>query len=52
VEPAAAAFDAGASLAVFHAPHDGQRPNQRDSSLPHAEQKKWAFAVFAVRVTA
>jgi hypothetical protein len=34
------ASDAGASVAVFHAPHDGQRPNQRDCSLPHDEQKK------------
>src|SRR5262245_59752470 len=38
-------FAAGASAAVFHAPHEGQRPNQRGSSLPHAEQKKWGFAV-------
>jgi hypothetical protein len=36
---------------VFHAPHDGQRPNQRASSLPHALQKKWDFSVFAVFVT-
>jgi hypothetical protein len=36
---------------VFHAPHEGQRPNQRDSSLPHVEQKKCAFAGFAAFVT-
>src|SRR5262249_3173971 len=40
----------GASIAVFHAPQEGQRPNQRGSSLPHAEQKKWVFAVLGTGV--
>src|SRR5271165_3373964 len=31
---------AGASLKVFQASHAGQRPNQREASCPHAEQKK------------
>jgi hypothetical protein len=43
-----AAVAGGASTAVFHAPHASHRPNQRDASLPHAEQKKWAFAGFAI----
>ena len=40
----------GASTAVFQAPQAEQRPNQRDSSLPHAEQKKWGggFAMSSV----
>jgi hypothetical protein len=38
--------EAGASAALFHAPHEGQRPNQRASSLPHALQKKCVFAAF------
>jgi hypothetical protein len=40
--------EAGASAAVFQAPHEAQRPNQRDSSFPHAEQKKWAFGALGV----
>jgi hypothetical protein len=36
--PAAGAAWSGASTAVFHAPQDPQRPNQRDCSLPQAEQ--------------
>ena len=36
--PRPAAGTTGASTAVFHAPHDVQRPNQRDASLPHCEQ--------------
>jgi len=32
-------------VAVFQAPQAAQRPNQRDSSLPHALQKKWGFVV-------
>jgi hypothetical protein len=38
---------AGASLAVFHSPQDGQCPNQRGCSLPQAVQKKLARAAFA-----
>ena len=33
----------GASLAVFHSPHTGQRPNQRGCSFPHAAQKNDVF---------
>jgi len=36
----------GASTALFQAPQPEQRPNQRDSSLPQAEQKKWGLAGF------
>src|SRR5206468_506304 len=46
--PALPPAEAGASAAVFHAPHAGQRPNQRDCSLPHAPQKKWVLFALAI----
>jgi hypothetical protein len=45
--PAARAA-AGASATLFQVPQEAQRPNQRGSSWPHAEQKKWGFAGFAM----
>jgi len=46
--PAGAAFALGASAALFHAPHAGQRPNQRGVSWPQAEQKKLVLGAFAM----